>query len=124
MCKKQSNLKKERKKKIRKRIRKKIKGTSQKPRVFIFKSNRYLYLQAFDDERGEVLASVSTLEKEVREKNPNTKNMEASQIIGQILAKRLKQKKINKVVFDRGYYSYHGRVKAIAESMRKEGLTF
>ncbi|MBS3818692.1 50S ribosomal protein L18 [bacterium] len=116
--------KKERKDRKRGRIRKKVMGSSEAPRVFVFKSNRYIYTQAIDDEQGVVLTSASTLEKEFREKNQNTKNTEASKILGQLLAQRLKQKKIQNVVFDRGYYSYHGRVKALAESMRKEGLSF
>lgn len=119
-----SQRKKEKKDRKRRRIRKKIIGSSESPRVFVFKSNRYIYTQAIDDENGEILTSASTLEKEFREKNSNTKNTEASKLLGKIMAQRLKQKKIKKVVFDRGYYSYHGRVKALAESMRKEGLNF
>lgn len=117
-------LKKIAKERIRKRIKKKIRGTSESPRVYIFKSNRYVYTQVIDDENGHILASASTLEKEFKEKNKNYKNMEACQILGGMLAKRLKQKKIEKVVFDRGIYSYHGRIKALAEAMRKGGLVF
>lgn len=117
-------LKKKSKERKRKRIRKKIGGTSEKPRVHVFKSNRYVYAQVIDDDNGNILASVSTLEKEFREKNENYKNMKASQILGELLAKRLKRKKIEKVVFDRGVYPYHGRIKALAEAMRKGGLIF
>jgi len=117
-------LKKRSKDRIRKRIRKKIKGTSLRPRVYVFKSNRYLYTQAIDDEQGKIIASASTLEKEFRNKQENYKNTEASKILGEILAERLQQKKISKVVFDRGTYPYHGRVKALAEAMRKGGLSF
>jgi large subunit ribosomal protein L18 len=71
-----------------------------------------------------VLASASTLEKEFREKNKNLKNIEASKILGEIAAERFKKMKIKHIVFDRGTYPYHGRVKTLAESMRKAGLNF
>jgi large subunit ribosomal protein L18 len=117
-------LKEESKRKIRLRIRKKIRGTAERPRVYVFKSNRYLYTQAIDDLTGSVLASASSVEKEYREKRKKTKNIEASRAVGEMIAKRLKKKKIKQVVFDRGVYPYHGRVKALAEAMRKEGLIF
>jgi len=122
--KKKSMLKEESKRKIRLRIRKKIRGTAERPRVYVFKSNRYLYTQAIDDLTGTVLASASSVEKEYRENRKKTKNIEASRTVGEMIAKRLKKKKIKQVVFDRGVYPYHGRVKALAEAMRKEGLTF
>ncbi len=112
------------KERIRKRIRKKIRGTSERPRVYVFKSNRYVYTQAVDDENGHILASASTLEKDFKGKNKNFKNTEACQALGEMLAKKLKKKKIERVIFDRGVYPYHGRVKAIAEAMRKGGLVF
>lgn len=124
MFKKKTLLKEESKRKIRRRIRKKIKGTAERPRVHVFKSNRYIYTQAVDDLTGSVLASASSVEKEYREKKKKTKNLEASQTVGEAIAKRLKKKKIKQVVFDRGVYPYHGRVKALAEAMRKEGLIF
>ncbi len=117
-------LKKRAKGRIRKRIRKKIQGTSERPRLYVFKSNRFIYSQVIDDEKGRVIASASTLEREFKEKNKNYKNRETSTKLGVTLAKRLKQKKIQKVVFDRGTYPYHGRVKAFAEAIRKEGLIF
>ncbi len=117
-------VKKMAKDRIRKRIRKKIRGTSERPRVHVFKSNRYVYTQVIDDENGHILASVSTLDKEFKEKNKNYKNIEACQVLGGMLAKKLKQKKIERVVLDRGIYPYHGRIKAIAEAMRKGGLVF
>jgi len=117
-------VKKMAKERIRKRIRKKIRGTSERPRVYVFKSNRYVYTQVIDDENGHILASSSTLEKEFRGKNKNYKNIEACQVLGGMLAKKLKQKKIERVIFDRGIYPYHGRIKAVAESMRKGGLVF
>jgi len=112
------------KERIRKRIRGKISGTSDRPRVYVFKSNKYIYLQAFDDETGQVVAAASTFEKEFRDKNKNTRNIDASKSLGEIMAKRLKQKKKTDIIFDRGIYPYHGCVKALAESMRKGGLNF
>jgi large subunit ribosomal protein L18 len=117
-------VKKMAKERIRKRIRKKIGGTSERPRVYVFKSNRYVYTQVIDDENGHILASASTLDKEFKGKNKNYKNIEACQVLGGMLAKKLKQKKIGRVVFDRGIYPYHGRIKAFAEAMRKGGLVF
>jgi large subunit ribosomal protein L18 len=117
-------LKAEARKRIRKRVRKKISGTAERPRVYVFKSNRYVYSQAIDDDTGRVLAAASSVEKEYREKKKKTKNLEASKAVGEMIAKRLKKKKIKQVVFDRGIYPYHGRVKAMAEAIRKEGLIF
>lgn len=124
MLNKKTFLKAESRKKIRKRIRKKIRGTADRPRVFVLKSNRYLYTQAIDDDTGSVLAAASSLEKEFQGKKKKAKNLEASKTVGEMIAKRLIKKKIKKVVFDRGAYPYHGRVKALAEAMRKEGLIF
>lgn len=109
---------------IRQRIRKKIRGTSERPRVYVFKSNSYVYAQVIDDERGAVLATASTLEKDFKAKNKNTKNKGACEVLGRILAGRLKEKKIDRIVFDRGIYPYHGRIKMLAEAIRKEGLVF
>jgi large subunit ribosomal protein L18 len=117
-------LKKEARKRIRRRIRKKITGTAERPRVFILKSNRYIYTQAIDDETGRVLTAASSLEKEYRDKKQKTKDIKASKAVGEMMAKRLKEKKVKKIVFDRGVYPYHGRIRALAEAMRKEGLIF
>lgn len=117
-------LKKKAKKRIRKRIQKKLKGTLERPRIYVTKSNRYIYLQVIDDTKGAVLATASTLMKEFKDKNKKTKNMEAVKTVGELLVKRLKQKKINKVIFDRGIYPYHGRIKTLAEALRKRGIIF
>ncbi|MFO7981173.1 MAG: 50S ribosomal protein L18 [Candidatus Aminicenantes bacterium] len=111
------------KQRIRKRVRKKIQGTSDKPRLHVSRSNKYIYVQAVDDFNGTVLASASTLEKDFREKNEN-KNIKASKTLGKIVAERLKKKKIKEIVFDRGHYPYQGRIKALAESMRQSGIKF
>ena len=117
-------LKKKTKERIRKRIRKKLRGTAERPRVYVFKSNRYIYTQVINDENGQVMISASTSGKEFKEKNKNFKNTKASQALGIILAKKLKQKKIDKIIFDRGVYPYHGRVKVLADTVRKEGIIF
>jgi len=109
---------------LRKRIRDKIKGTPERPRVHVFKSNTYLYTQVINDAEGKVLLTASTLEKEFKEQSKNGKNKKASELLGQILAKRLKAKSIERIVFDRGVYPYHGRIKTLAEAMRKEGIQF
>lgn len=117
-------LKKRAKERIRKRISKKIRGTEERPRIFVFKSNRYVYAQVITDVEGAVLTSASTLEKNFRVKNKNHKNQEACQALGEILAKRLKEKKIKTIIFDRGVYPYHGRIKVLADSIRKGGISF
>jgi large subunit ribosomal protein L18 len=109
---------------LRKRIREKVKGTPDRPRVHVFKSNAYVYLQVIDDSAGAVLLTASTLEKAFKEKSKSAKNKKASGLLGEMLGQRLKAKKIEQVVFDRGVYPYHGRIKAVAEAMRKEGIRF
>jgi large subunit ribosomal protein L18 len=119
-----SRIKAHRAERIRKRIRLKVRGTGDRPRVYVFKSNRYVYAQVVDDAAGRVLAAASTLEKSFKEKSAKSKNNEACQRLGQILAERLKSKQITRVVFDRGVSPYHGRLKALAEAMRQAGMVF
>jgi large subunit ribosomal protein L18 len=113
--------------KIRKRrrrkmhIRKMLKCSSERPRVTIYKSNRYTYLQAIDDKKGETLAAASNLEKDLRKiKN----KVDSIGELGKIMAERLKSKHINAIAFDRNGYPYHGLVKAVAEGIRKGGIDF
>ncbi len=103
----------------RTRVRSKIKGTSQRPRLSVFRSNKFIYAQIIDDEKGKTILGVS--EREIKEKNTKTEN---SKNLGLLVAKKAAQKKINEVVFDRGSYQYHGRVKALAEGAREGGLKF
>lgn len=110
--------------KTRKRIRSKVKGTSECPRLAVFKSNSHIYAQVIDDVSGNTLVSCSTLDKEIKEKISSGSTCEASIFVGEIIAKRSKENKIDKVNFDRGGRVYHGRVKALAEAARKEGLNF
>ena len=104
------------------RIRNGICGTAEKPRLNVFRSNANITAQIIDDEKGITLVSASSLEKELNIKNGG--NVEAAKLIGAEIAKRAKKAKINEVVFDRGGYLYHGRVKALAEAARDNGLEF
>ncbi len=112
-------------KKRHKKIRGKIKGTQQRPRLFVFRSARHIYAQAINDETGHVIASASTLNKEITEQITGyAGNVESSKIVGQSIAKKLLDESISSVVFDRGGFLYHGRVKALADSAREAGLNF
>lgn len=104
------------------RIRKDLSGTSERPRLSVFRSNANISAQIIDDEKGITLVSASTLESSLKIKNGG--NVEAAKVIGEEIAKRAKKAKITKVVFDRGGYLYHGRVKALAEAARENGLEF
>jgi large subunit ribosomal protein L18 len=117
-------IKKKRKVRLRKAIRKSINGTPERPRMIVVRSNKYIYTQIIDDFSGSVLASASTLEKDVKTQLKSTKNKEAAKLIGKIIAERLKEKKIEAVVFDRNIYPFTGRVKAFADSARENGLKF
>jgi large subunit ribosomal protein L18 len=119
-----TEIRKKKKARIRMRIRRKLSGTTERPRVHVFKSNHYIYTQVVDDTTGSILAAASTLEKAFKERSPKTKNRGACDTLGLLLAERLKSKNITRVVFDRGFYPYHGRIKALAEAMRKGGLAF
>ena len=98
-------------------------GIDSKPRLSVFRSLNHIYAQVIDDSSGRTLASASSLESEVKDRS-NGKKTEEAGIVGSIFAKRALAAGINKVVFDRGGYKYHGRVKALAEAARKEGLQF
>lgn len=104
------------------RIRKSLSGTAERPRLNVFRSNANITAQIIDDTKGVTLVSASTLEKDLNIKFGG--NVEAAELIGAEIAKRAKKAKINKVVFDRGGYLYHGRVKALAEAARENGLEF
>ncbi len=106
--------------KRRRRVRAKVSGTAGRPRVSIFRSNRGLFAQLIDDERGHTLAAVQWTEGDLRELKPG----EQARRAGALLADRARAQGIETVVFDRGGYRYHGRVKALAEGAREAGLTF
>lgn len=104
------------------RIRKNISGTSNTPRLDVFRSNTNIYAQIIDDVAGCTLVSASSIDKEL--KIANGSNIEAAKQVGALVAKRALEKNIENVVFDRGGYLYHGRVKALAEAAREAGLKF
>ena len=107
------------------RIREKIKKVSNgRYRLSAFRSKKNIYAQIIDDSKGKTLISSSTLDKDVKSKFKNTGNKDAAVETGKILADKAKKKGIKKVIFDRGSYIYHGRIKALADSARKEGLEF
>jgi len=104
------------------RIRKKLSGTSERPRLTIFRSGKHTYAQLIDDVTHNTLASASTVEKSFSGKGKS--NKEAATIIGKLIAERAKEKNIKDVVFDRSGYLYHGRVSSVASSAREAGLNF
>jgi len=107
-----------------KRVRKNISGSSERPRLCIFRSLKHIYAQVIDDKEGITLVSLSTLDPEIKKKEKYHGNMKAARELGSLLAKKLEEKSIKKVVFDRGGYLYHGRVKAVAEGARKGKIVF
>lgn len=106
------------------RARKKIVGTSERPRLNVFRSLKNIYVQIIDDKKGVTLVSASTLDKELRDKIEYGGNIEAAKAVGALVAERAKAKGIEKVVFDRGGLIYHGRIAAVAEGAREAGLDF
>jgi large subunit ribosomal protein L18 len=115
--------KRERRIRIRLRIRKRISGNNNIPRLSVFRSNKHIYVQLIDDVTSTTIISASSSEKDVMA-NSKLKKTEIAELVGKKIAERAKEKNISNVVFDRGGYKYHGRVKALAESARKEGLKF
>lgn len=105
------------------RIKYKIRGTSEKPRLCVYKSLRHIYVQIIDDVNGRTLVSASTLDVDLRDKVSGC-NITSAEIVGETIAKRALEKGIDKVVFDRNGYIYHGKVKALADSAREAGLKF
>lgn len=104
------------------RVRNKVVGTTEVPRLNVFRSNKNIFAQIIDDEKGVTLVSASSIDKEL--KLTNGGNIEAATKVGELIAKRAKKAKISKVTFDRGGYLYHGRVEALANAARENGLEF
>lgn len=102
-------------------IRKRITGTAARPRMTVFKSNRFTYLQVIDDSQGATLVSASNREKELLNIKNNVKGIGK---LGEVIGNRLKEKKIETIVFDRNGYKYHGMIKELADAMRKTGIVF
>ena len=115
--------KRERRLKIKQRIRKRISGTSERPRMTVFRSNKQIYVQLVNDLTGETVVSASSKNKEVADKK-NINKSEQAKLVGKLVAERSLAKGINSVVFDRNGYLYHGRIRLLAESAREGGLKF
>jgi large subunit ribosomal protein L18 len=110
-----------RRKRIHYRIRKKIKGTTAKPRLSVYRSNKYIYCQLIDDLKGITLVAADSVDSTIDNKLPKTEQAKA---VGKLIAERAKSANIENIYFDRGGYLYHGRVKALAEGAREAGLNF
>jgi large subunit ribosomal protein L18 len=104
--------------------KKKIVGTSEKPRLCVFRSNQHIYAQVIDDIKSSTLVSCSTLDIEVREQIKIGRTCQASELVGLIIGKRLIEKEIQNIVFDKRNRPYHGRIRALADGVRKAGLNF
>src|SRR5215467_15316354 len=109
---------------IHDRIRKKVSGTESRPRLCVFRSNKHIYAQIVDDSKGTTLTAASTLDTDTKAQVKNGGNVAAAKAVGTIVAKRALEKGIQDVLFDRGGYIYHGRVKALADAAREAGLKF
>ena len=109
---------------VRERIRRKCTGTPERPRVAAFRSLKHFYLQAVDDTSGKTICSASTLDPELRQGAGTGGNIPAAKAVGALMASRLLERGIEIIVFDRGGFGYHGRVKAAAEAARQKGLKF
>lgn len=110
--------------KRQKRVRKKIVGTKERPRLSVFKSLKHIYAQVIDDEAGNTLVAASTQSPELKDNLSTQSNISAAEQVGTLIARRAKEHQIESVVFDRGGNLYHGRIKALADAAREEGLRF
>lgn len=106
------------------RIRRAVLGTPERPRLSVFRSLVHIYAQVIDDRAGRTLAAASTQDPEIRAKAEAAKKADAAKLVGQLIARRAKERGISRVVFDRGGYQYHGRVRTLAEGAREGGLEF
>ena len=107
--------------KHKKRIRSKLVGTTERPRLVVYRSNSNMYAQLVDDSKAHTIAAASTVEKELIK---SAANLEGAKLVGQLIAKRAQAKGIKAIVFDRGGYLYHGKIKALADGAREAGLNF
>ena len=112
----------DRRDRIRFRIRKTVSGTTQRPRLAVFRSNKEIYAQLIDDVNGKTITAASSRDKDIDASNSN--NVEAAKLVGQAIAEKAKSAGIESITFDRGGYLYHGRIKSLAEGAREGGLKF
>ena len=106
------------------RLRNRFSGTAERPRLAVFRSNNHMYAQISDDTVGNTLVSASTLQKDVKAELEKTNNVDAAAYLGTVIAKKAMEKGITSVVFDRGGFIYHGKIKALADAAREAGLNF
>jgi large subunit ribosomal protein L18 len=111
-------------KRLHQRIRKKLAGTPERPRLAVFRSQSHIYAQVIDDEAGQTLCAASSLDKDLKTEFKRGSNVAAAKGVGKLIAGRAKEKGIKAVVFDRGGFQYHGRIKALADAAREGGLKF
>ena len=117
--------KRERRERAHLRVRTRVRGTGERPRLAVYKSLRYIYAQVIDDTRGVTLAAAASADPAVRSRlSKSAASQEAAKLVGELVAERARERGIEKVVFDRGGYIYHGNVKALAEAAREKGLQF
>jgi large subunit ribosomal protein L18 len=117
--------KRQRRQRAHLRVRLRVHGTEERPRLSVYKSLRYIYAQVIDDARGVTLVSAASADPAVRgQLSKSTSSQEAAKLVGQLVAERARERGIDKVVFDRGGYVYHGNVRALAEAAREKGLKF
>ena len=111
-------------KRVHDRVRTKVSGTTERPRLCVYRSVGHIYTQVIDDSNGKTLASASSVDKETKKGLKGGGNVASAKVIGKAIAERAKAAGVSKVVFDRGGYKYHGRVKALADAAREAGLQF
>jgi large subunit ribosomal protein L18 len=117
--------KRERRERAHLRVRCRVRGTAERPRLAVYKSLKYIYAQVIDDQQGTTLVAATSADPEIKSQlTRSAATQEAAKLVGQAVAERAKAKGIDKVVFDRGGYIYHGNVKAVAEAAREKGLQF
>jgi large subunit ribosomal protein L18 len=119
-----TNIRQQARVKRKKRIRKKINGTTQRPRLSVFRSARHIYAQVVDDTAGHTLAAASTMDKEVQSGSKFENKVDAAKFVGKLVGERALGKGIKEVVFDRNGFLYHGRIKSLSEGAREAGLVF
>jgi len=120
---KKNQQKRARRKRSHQRVRNRLRGTAERPRLSVFKSTRHIYAQVIDDDAGRTLVQASTVEPEIAKQIDGARgNVAAAKVVGTLVAERAKKSGIEQVVFDRGGFIYHGKVKAVAEAAREHGL--
>jgi large subunit ribosomal protein L18 len=119
-----ATIRKAARQRVHQRIRKKVAGTAQRPRLAVHFSGKHVYAQVIDDDAGRTLAAASTTERSLLDGKKLRANQAAAELIGKAIAERLLAKKLDRVVFDRGGFLYHGKVKALADAARASGLNF